>query len=376
MPSVGFRLFADSSDFERGLAGAEGKVSHVGERMIGVKNAAHVLATALGLNLENIAEHLARLVTGFSKDEEESLKKISEASEKAAEAQEAALEKLKEKRLKLKEDTVKLDKEIIDAQSSGQERLNRINEESRKINYDIQAGRVKGIGYLEAEKRLDELKLLRIKTASEVEKENNSLIDRKLALLANEEKLRREGLPMAERIKAAEGDIVALLDEQTAYKPDSKGYLDIAEAIDKARSNLRSLNKEQKELTKEQRAAQAGVGKASSDLATAQEDRGKMSLQELAGISQFSPGVSIDTEAQGSKAREVLDMQQKAEEARKAGDSTGAAEMLSRADEMKGGLSALKSSERADPFEAYKQALKTSEDQLKAINDKLAGATP
>jgi hypothetical protein len=376
MPSVGFRLFADSSEFERGLSGAEGKVSHVGERMLGLRGATHALATALGVNLENIAQGLARLVTGFSKDEEESLKNLVEQSGKAAEAQEAALEKLKEKRIKLKEDTVKLDREVLDAQSTAAEKLNRLNAEARQIGYDIMAGRVAGIKYLEAAKRLDELKLARLKLHAEIEKENDTLIERKLKLVEREEKLRRDGLPIAQQIKATQADIANLLDEQKAYAPDSKGYLDIAEAIATARDHLRELTKEQKEFTKERTAAQAGVARAGANLAEAQEDRGKMTLQELASVSKFSPGVSMEAAGQKDKAQEVLDLQQKAETARKGGDASGAIEMFSRADEMKSGLTALKSGERADPMAAMKNALKESEDQLKAINAKFAGTAP
>lgn len=97
------KLGADTSEFKGAIAragkdasnslghdtgdSAGGKfVSAFEHRLLGARHLSGALATALGLNLEHISENIARWITGVSKEEEESLKRLGELSDRAADA--------------------------------------------------------------------------------------------------------------------------------------------------------------------------------------------------------------------------------------------------------------------------------------------------
>ncbi len=96
------KLGADTSEFKgkvaeagQQVAGALGSgagdsagskfVGAFEHRLLGARHLSGALATALGLNIEKIAENLARAITGVSKDEEEELKKLVTLSDKLTE---------------------------------------------------------------------------------------------------------------------------------------------------------------------------------------------------------------------------------------------------------------------------------------------------
>ncbi len=96
------KLGADTSEFKgkiddaaRQVSGALGSgagdsaggkfVGAFEHRLLGARHLSGALATALGLNIEKIAENLARAITGVSKDEEEELKKLVTLSDKLTE---------------------------------------------------------------------------------------------------------------------------------------------------------------------------------------------------------------------------------------------------------------------------------------------------
>jgi hypothetical protein len=82
------RLGLDITPFEKGLSQAQGSlgkvVSGAAGKLGNFKTLGTTLATAMGLNLESIAEGLARLVVGFSKAQETALLKLVETSKAAA----------------------------------------------------------------------------------------------------------------------------------------------------------------------------------------------------------------------------------------------------------------------------------------------------
>ncbi len=89
---ISAKLSADTSEFSSGMAKAAddggkyaGKLAEkVADKVFGLRDVAHVVATALGLNLENIAEHIAGFFTGMSKEIVEAMNKAQEASDRAA----------------------------------------------------------------------------------------------------------------------------------------------------------------------------------------------------------------------------------------------------------------------------------------------------
>ncbi len=88
---VSAKLTADTSEFSSGMQKAAndgGKyagelTAKVADKVFGLRDVAHTVATALGLNLENIAEHIAGFFTGMSKEVVEAMNKAQEASDRA-----------------------------------------------------------------------------------------------------------------------------------------------------------------------------------------------------------------------------------------------------------------------------------------------------
>lgn len=83
-----FTVGAETSDFDRGMSGVSkytGEiVDRVADKVMGLRDISHALATALGLNLEKIAERVARFVTDMSEEEAASLKKVADLSDETA----------------------------------------------------------------------------------------------------------------------------------------------------------------------------------------------------------------------------------------------------------------------------------------------------
>jgi len=81
------KLGLDVTDFERGAAKAQGSLKSVigdaTKKFTDFKQIGQTLATALGLNIQNIADGIARFVTGMSKEVEDSLKGMVDASNRS-----------------------------------------------------------------------------------------------------------------------------------------------------------------------------------------------------------------------------------------------------------------------------------------------------
>lgn len=94
MSEIGVKLSGDGSGFRSMLDRASidaGKfagdvVGKVGNKFAGIGAVTNTLATALGLNMQSIAEGVARLVLRMSKETEDMLKRIEQLSEQNAEA--------------------------------------------------------------------------------------------------------------------------------------------------------------------------------------------------------------------------------------------------------------------------------------------------
>jgi hypothetical protein len=96
--NAGFRVYADATDFQRGMAQVTRSAQNVGKQVANAfdgRAIGRTLATALGLSLTDIADKVARFWTGFSKEAEAALEGMVAATGKAADAQEKALQKLR-----------------------------------------------------------------------------------------------------------------------------------------------------------------------------------------------------------------------------------------------------------------------------------------
>lgn len=106
---VGFKLSADASAFERGMAQATRSAQQTGKaitKAFDAKDVGRTLATALGINLENIANKVARLVIGFSESAQAALESLVESTGKEADKQERNLEKARADAAKRESDRV------------------------------------------------------------------------------------------------------------------------------------------------------------------------------------------------------------------------------------------------------------------------------
>jgi hypothetical protein len=212
------------------------------------------------------------------------------------------------------------------------------------------------------------------------------------------EKTTMEEAAPEQKINLLLADNIRLYGERAKFERGTKEYDERQLAIEKNNAELRKVDaaiqkktaedaeksgktiaeqiERQIDLLDQKHEAEADVSSRRGALETAQADRGKMTLEELASVTAFGVGTGSDARTQSSTARSVLDLQQKAEEARSGGRADEAIGLLSRADELKAGLSALKSTDREDPLKAYKEALAESEKRLASIDSKLGGTEP
>ena len=95
------KLSLDISPFERGLRSAAtstgSTLGKIGKDIGGIGKASGALAVALGLNMQGIADKIARVWTGFSKESQDALEAAVEASDKAADAAEKRLKSAQDK---------------------------------------------------------------------------------------------------------------------------------------------------------------------------------------------------------------------------------------------------------------------------------------
>jgi hypothetical protein len=130
------RLSADNSQFRSVMNQSEAIADKAGKsifKKLDLRSAMSAVAIALGLNLQNIANQLARFIIGFSEAQEEALEKTVEAGEKAAAAQEANLEKARaafKKALAEKKDAIADEEKLwLDFYKRESERARRLDAE-------------------------------------------------------------------------------------------------------------------------------------------------------------------------------------------------------------------------------------------------------
>lgn len=120
------KLGLDISEFERGMSKAQQGVGSLGKQMgkqiAGTEKIGSTLATALGVNLQSIAESVARFWIGSSKEAEAALEEQVKMSEAAAVRAEQNLAKAKEKNKALGDAVAKLDEKRRE-KAIGDERL-------------------------------------------------------------------------------------------------------------------------------------------------------------------------------------------------------------------------------------------------------------
>lgn len=131
------KLGLDITDFQRGISGAQRGVGELAKSttkgFTDLKNVGGTLATALGLNVQSIAESIARFVVGFSKDQEQALNDLVDATGRAADAQVAASKRAAQER-------EKIDKDIADKEE--ERRKSKLTDEERIAELSTRVGEI------------------------------------------------------------------------------------------------------------------------------------------------------------------------------------------------------------------------------------------
>jgi hypothetical protein len=387
MPSIGFRLFADTTAFERGLASAEGStksfrgvVGNLGGFIKGTFVATAVIA--LGTAIKSAVNHAQEM-------RDESLK-----TGQAIDLNTAAMARFGDAILGAKAGVKGLTEALITNLLGG---LNRIGEaQGRALITNLDAlGITKGavgrmrynegvdqnVAVLEAgmaaAKKLGEFRKKAAFDAAADDKKINLLLVDNFRLSELQHGLGRETAAWKEKQLAIEENNAKLHEVDLAIqKRTAEEGKNLTDQIEKQIDLLDKKHRADDARAAKKKTAEDAVATGEGDLATAQADRGKMTLGELAEVSPFAFNVPAEVTAQSSSAKESRRLLEQGEAARKAGRADEANDYFSQSDQMKSGLTALKSSERADPFQAYKAALKESEDQLRILNDKFAAIEP
>lgn len=371
--SVITKLGLDLTEFSRGWnraetiaatsAGAIGKAVH---KKLGLQDAFKSFVAAIGIDVRSIADGIARFVTGVSKDEEEAFKQLGDLSDRVSEAN------IRNMRANLTEE-----QRYQLALRERDSLLKKISERQIKSTQDMVDSKKDELALSE---RIADIQQYQAEQAKKAAEESRKAVEARMDLNEKGHDERIGRLSAADRAKQLKGEISDIQDLLKGTALSGEGQEKWKQILEKRKGDLiraeGDIDEEKSrrdEMKIKQGRAVRDVVESRDNLAAAVEDRGKLTLAELANIGAFQAGVSTDVSNQSNTARDVLELQRQAESARLGGRADDAIALLAQADKLKGGLSALTSGERADPFKAYKEALKKSEEELTAINNSLKG---
>jgi hypothetical protein len=262
------KLGLDVTDFERGVAKAQGSLSTIAgsatKKFTDLKNVGQTVATALGLSLESISEGLARMIVGFSKEQEAALNRMAVAAKNAADQMGTILFSRQgaddpEKRIKL------LDRELQSVRLQAQARTKLTAAEKREIK--SKEGDIFGTAKIraieeslaasqqEAAIRIGQINRERLiaegdlkKKNAEKEKKDIEAIEKSFKAAADErEKQKFKELSIDGKIASKQADLAKA---QKAANDQTKGGVQRAEAVAKAQqlqSDIKDLQLEKTE---------------------------------------------------------------------------------------------------------------------------------
>lgn len=284
------------------------------------------LAAAAGINMQDIAQGIARFVTGYSKEQEESLKNLVASTESVANQVEGNLANAQKKNASLADELAKKEEAKRVSRLSLQERENELIAERDKKRSESGGTSTKALNaklrILEIEKELEQITDLKIKKEVDAGKK---IAD------AEEQKKKDE----AERAKKVNDELESFFERVDRIADETN-----KKASDAAKERTNELEQQQKTLLDQKKtieqtlAAQAQSKKASlSDIASGKRKVGvtagrqareleKMNATELNQIDALS--VSEDqvasmpeswakeqAKAEGRRRREALEKTQK-----------------------------------------------------------------
>lgn len=376
------KLGLDLSEFSAGWnrastiaeTGADGLGKAV-ERKLGLKDVFKSFVASVGIDVKSIANFIAESF-GVGEKQQKQMEELAELSDKVAEAN-------------IKNNDARLtDEQKYQRALQRRDDLLRImGAREIKTTEDQIKQKKDELALAEQIAKVQEFEAKAAKERAEASKQE---LEARVDLGQKEFEASLKNLTLEEKSKLLKDKIYAtdkLLgtgvfgtgeERQRQNSERNKGLLAEIPADIEARNNAKAQKAKEDhdrkvELITRRDRKQADVNEARQNLQNFGEDRGKLTLAELAGIGQHQFGVPVEIDNQSRTAREIQDIQKKAEEARLSGRSDDATALLDQADKLKGGLSALTSGEREDPAKALKKALETSELELADINKTLAG---
>lgn len=386
---------------KRGAGAGDKLVGALEHKLLGARHLSGALATALGLNIEHIAESITSAIVGGSK---EGWKQAGEIAERNAEL----IGKVIESRMNPRQIADNMTKE-----------LERAEREMAGLRDKFAADRkIKGTDFLSPSTVLNKVLAGKDLTADE---------------LRQQEKIQGKILALQERINAekkSEANAIKAIDDEELTAAEKKGTLaeraraiqehikklqldyvngDYTELelkkkkleIDQKQNELAAIHKDQKqkELDLEKKTLEiaekkAELGHQKVSLAKDEAkltDRSKLTVGELAALHEnkrsaineaaqesernrnrsFEFGRDADlTSEQASardKAEEIKDLEAKAERARKSGDTSGASSILDQVGQMRDALvkSGFTKSTEGDPATALREQIAKDNDAIK-----------
>lgn len=358
------KLGLDISPFERGLRQAQnsagGLAKGLGKQFASTEKLAGALAAAVGLNMQSIADNIARFFTGFSKEAEESLENLVAKTEDAARKQEAALDAAAKRRKQLEDELAK---------RTEQRRISRLSDEQRENELIAERDRLRGVAEGTGTKAVEaRLRLL------DIEEELARILDSKIAkqVEANAEFEKERAAKEAERKAQTEwldGIIEATERElQQAEEKRLETLRDQKEALEGQREVVKNTlaayaSAQRKSLlptTEDVRSGRRNIGSGARRQATELE-RSQARAQRLSDAEQRKREELANPNLSEGDRRRIVEEGRKLQAEKEA--------ELSRSERLKGGLAG-----RVSDIDTNKQSLEELQKIEKGIadlNDKL-----
>lgn len=337
-------------------AGAGTKLTNALEhKILGARHLSGALATALGLNIENIAHGITAAIVGGSI---EGFKQMGEQ----ADAEAKLIEKKIELALTPKGLQEKIKKDLARSQADLAGKKGESTNDT-EAHVDALSAQIPILGFI-AEKlgvvRSEEEKRKEIGEATvKVEEADNRVLEQNKAVKESHRKLAEYELDLTQKNFTGTQLLEALAQRRADLQEEIKNgklseleiderkkhYDDLGVQAEAERNRLKQVGiDKEKELLRLQGSlveAQRKLAKDEADLANKKADRGKLTVDEIANLkagktgTQFGQDTHVDTfglseEAAKAKetAAEIQRMQKQAEGLRQSGDSGGANDLL------------------------------------------------
>lgn len=303
---------------------------------------------------------------------------LADGISKAADEAEERLRKFKEtndpeklKATRAKRDNIERDT-AMDA-ANNQEKLVLLKAEEAKYNKIINDTTSSTLQKEEAKTDLAQTRNKITAVGKDIEKERKELAAKELEVHKAKLAIQMEQAGEYDKIKLLQTELLNIEKMMKEAGDDKLKLLDLQKEKEEQLLKIAQSKARIQELEVSRTKKLTQIDDTTKKISDAKSERSGLSLQELSSINPAGFGISMDVGDQARKAKEVLELEAKAEKARLAGDVSGFEAADSEAQKLKAGLSSLRPSERADPYEEMSKDLKQQIVELQEINKQLGG---